>query len=658
MKKPMDLLRTPTILVVDDTLDVLRLLSSLLIEWGYESWAASNGRLAVKAVQTHSIDLVLLDIIMPEMSGYEVCRILKADEKFREIPIIFLSGLSETVNKVEGFSIGAVDFVAKPIDPAELQARIKTHLSIHRMKKEMQELNNTLEERVVIRTNELLRANAALQKEIEERKYLEKSLKEGHEKYRLLFESMTEGFALHEVLCNENGAPIDYRFLEMNPSFERLTGLQANKVVGKTWLEVFPDSDPSWVETYGNVALSGRPITYEQYFSAIDRYFQIAAFCPTRGKFAVIISDITSRKIMEESLQESEEKYRALVENASDIIMRFDRNFCYLYISPAVKNIFGVSSEDILGKPHRKLGFSDEQCKFFESNLDKVFQSKQSLETEFEISSPCGPIQMDWRLFPEFNENGEVSTILGIARNITDQKMARELLIASNDQLHVLMGRLQAIREEEKTRIARQVHDELGQILTALKIDVSWFETRIAKTCIKGEKEKKQALERVSQTKILVDEAIRSVRQISQELHSGIIDDLGLIPAIQSQLKTFQERTGAVCVLTNTLDSFEFSKTFAIAMFRILQESLTNIARHADASEVKVSLQTEKEFIIMEIRDNGRGIAEANLRFPTSLGIMGMQERAREFGGNVEIEGASGQGTIVRVCMPEREAKK
>jgi PAS domain S-box-containing protein len=653
MSKPQKVIKSPTILVVDDTLVVLKLLTTMLKEFGYQTEAAASGTMAIQSVHRHIPDLILLDINMPGMSGYEVCRTIKEDARFQEIPIIFLSGLTETINKVEGFSLGAVDFVAKPVDSAELRARIETHLAIHRLQVELQEVNSTLEERVVTRTKELLTLNTTLQLEILERKRLEKSLKEGHEKYRMLFESMTDGFALHEIVFDDRNVPVDYRFLEFNPAYEKLMGLQAKEVAGKTFREVFPGSEEHWVETYGQVAITGRPVDFERYFQDPGKYFQVNAFCPRKGTFATVISDITPRKMMEESLQESEEKYRALVENSSDIISRFDRHFCRLYVSPSAEKLFQRPVEEIIGKSHRELGLPPDLCQFFEKNMTTVFETRQPVETEFRLPGPNGETPFECRLYPEFDESGEVNTILSILRDISEQKKAHELLTTSNEQLRALTSRVQHIREEEKRRISRQVHDELGQILTALNMDISWFESRMSR--MEPDPEHTQLLGRFSQMKAVVSEAIRSVRNIAQELRPVIIDDLGLVAAIEWQLKAFQARTGVQCDVSNEYGKGTYAKGVSTTVFRIFQESMTNIARHAKATRVKIKLLKKKNFFIMEIIDNGQGIVEENLRFPSSLGILDMKERAHEIGGEVELEGKPGEGTIVRITIPEEK---
>jgi PAS domain S-box-containing protein len=286
------------ILIVDDTRESLELLSSILETRGYRVRLATNGRLALNSVAAKLPDLILLDVKMPEMDGYEVCRRLKSDPSSRKVPVMFISALGKTAKKVEGFKAGGVDYIAKPFEPEEVLARVETHLRLH-------ELTEHLEQKVAWRTEELHTANAQLKHELAERKHAQEALRKSEEKYRTLFENVNEGFALHEVIVDEGGAPFDYTFLEVNPAFETMTGLHRDGVVGKTARELLPgiENDPAdWIGRYGKVALTGKEIHFENYSEQIGKWYQVNAFSPEAGFFAVTFTDITERKQAEVDL--------------------------------------------------------------------------------------------------------------------------------------------------------------------------------------------------------------------------------------------------------------------------------------------------------------------------------------------------------------------
>jgi signal transduction histidine kinase len=232
---------------------------------------------------------------------------------------------------------------------------------------------------------------------------------------------------------------------------------------------------------------------------------------------------------------------------------------------------------------------------------------------------------------------------LGIARDITERKRAEEELQRSFDRLRGLATRLQSIREEERKRVARDIHDQLGQALTALKINLSSLIRDLPA-------DKKQGSESVLN---LIDQTIQSVRRISTELRPGILDDLGLVAAVEWAGEEFEARTRTKCRLDLPPKDISINQERATALFRILQETLTNVARHASATQVNIRLTQEEGRLILEIRDNGKGVSEEQLSAGGALGILGMRERALLLGGELIISGAPGQGTVVSVWIPE-----
>ena len=230
-----------------------------------------------------------------------------------------------------------------------------------------------------------------------------------------------------------------------------------------------------------------------------------------------------------------------------------------------------------------------------------------------------------------------------MARDIS--KQTRELQ-ASFEQLRALAGRLQSIREEERKRVAREIHDQLGQALTAIKLDVSSLVREMP------EDQRRQST-RTETILTLVDETIRSVRRIATELRPGMLDDLGLVATLEWAGEEFGARTGTQCRLDLPSDDIVVDPDTAVAIFRIFQETLTNVARHANAKEVKARLAVEDGNLTLEVHDNGSGIPGEKLQKGRSLGILGMRERATLLGGDLSITGFPGKGTAVRVWIPQ-----
>ena len=226
-----------------------------------------------------------------------------------------------------------------------------------------------------------------------------------------------------------------------------------------------------------------------------------------------------------------------------------------------------------------------------------------------------------------------------------ERRRAEEKLRRSLEQLRALSVYLQYVREDERIRISRQVHDELGQALTGLKMDLYWLANRLPKK-YRSVHEKTRAMS------AHIDATIQTVRRIATELRPGILDDLGLVAAIEWQAQEFQKRTGIECVVTSDLKETILDQDLNTAFFRIFQETLTNIIRHAQATRVDVHLQQEESALVLEVKDNGRGISEAELNDTRSIGVLGMRERAALLQGELQITGVPGQGTTVTVRIP------
>jgi len=370
------LIRRTEVMVVEDTAASLALLSELLTQAGYTVRPAPGGAMALRSAQASPPNLILLDIRMPGIDGYEVCRRLKNDARTRDIPVIFLSALRDEADTLHGFELGAVDFIAKPYRPEEVLARVRTHAELHR-------LQNGLEERVRERTAQLLEAQASL----------------------------------------------------------------------------------------------------------------------------------------------------------------FD----------------------------------------------------------------------------------------------------------SQSRLQELTGFLQNVREEERTRIARELHDELGQALTSLRIDLGWLRGKFQNS---GE----ATVDRVSGAYALVERTIEALRRISEGLRPGMLDVLGLAAAVEHHVNQFEERSGIACSLAMNREEFKIDGELATSIFRLIQEALTNVLRHAAASHVSVFINDDAGNIRVCIEDDGQGFQPNQGK--KTFGLLGMQERVKMLDGKIEITSQPGQGSRIFATFPYRDTQE
>jgi PAS domain S-box-containing protein len=253
-----------------------------------------------------------------------------------------------------------------------------------------------------------------------------------------------------------------------------------------------------------------------------------------------------------------------------------------------------------------------------------------------------------------YDDEGRITGHFGIQRDITERtrqeqalRESEESLRRSRQELRDLAARLQTVREEERTRIARELHDELGQALTGLKLDLSWVRGRLTR-------QQSDLSERMQALVSRVDGTVDAVRRIATELRPGVLDLLGLVAAIEWQAQEFGRRTGIETNLAIHSDQSPLDDARATTVFRILQEALTNVARHAQASEVRITYSRDRDQIMLEVADNGRGFAQDQLAGRRSLGLVGIRERAIACGGELELTAKPGQGTVVKVRIPLR----
>ena len=237
-----------------------------------------------------------------------------------------------------------------------------------------------------------------------------------------------------------------------------------------------------------------------------------------------------------------------------------------------------------------------------------------------------------------------VSRALVESKEKQERARAEERLRRSHDQLRSLTNRLQGVREVERSRIAREVHDGLGQALTGLKLELVWVARKYRRT-----RGLQKTLRELSGR---IDETIQAVRRIATELRPGVLDSLGLVAAIEWQAAEFQKTSGIPCRLKIGMEEDLLEAGLSTACFRIFQEALTNISRHAGATQVDVELRRDGNELVLTVQDNGKGITDEEIGRPESIGLRGMQERAAQAGGSVVLHGTPKQGTQVMLRAP------
>ncbi len=319
--------------------------------------------------------------------------------------------------------------------------------------------------------------------------------------------------------------------------------------------------------------------------------------------------------------------------------------------SPNSRLLLGYEENEITGHPLSDL-FPDNSAKSTISIF--MSQNSENLMTDFEawcLRKSNDRFKSDvslWRLVDESGVERGASVVIydQSERELVDKQMKE-----SERQLRSLAVRLQQVREEERTKIAREMHDEFGQMLTALHMDLSLLQ-RMVSRIVTDPVGRVSIFGKISSISELVEKTIRSARRIITELRPAVLDELGLLTAIQWQALEFENRTGIRCRIARLQRDISLDQTASTAVFRIFQEALTNVAKHAEAENVTISLRIEENSVVMEISDDGKGMEEEKKLDPTSTGILGIRERVIALNGAFEIKSGKGEGTTLIVSVP------
>ena len=367
------------------------------------------------------------------------------------------------------------------------------------------------------------------------------------------------------------------------------------------------------------------------------------------------VRDITGRRRMDEELRESEKKYRTFFSTSRDCVFITSIDGMWIDMNDAAIELFGYSSRDELMQVH----ISDLYVKKEDRTKNINILMEKGYNRDYPVDmrrKDGGVINALITSIVQYDLDGRATGLMGTVKDITRRRKAEEEIMRAQEQMRAFAARLQMVREEERKHIAREIHDELGGSLTGIKMDFSVLAKTACK--IKEESLKNSLLNQIRITTKLVDDTIRTVRKISAELRPGILDDLGILAALEWQLNDFQKRTGIHCEWISSLKEIDMDEHETMALFRIFQETLTNVFRHADATEVHVRFCAKENNYVLEVKDNGKGITKNNTDNKMSLGLLGMRERALAVGGLINVEGRSGSGTKVTVEIPVKQTDK
>jgi PAS domain S-box-containing protein len=598
---------------------------------------------------------------IPERSSIELI------SKLKHIVNLTAEEIGEIVDQSHEFAMGLAEHfdVLHRVSTGDLRARVtgksyielleslkkvlnKTIESISREINErkraeaaLQKAHYELERRVEERTAELSAANKKMQQEIAGRRRIEEALRESEIRYRRVTEAAFEGVAV-----TERGT-----LLDVSEKLAKLFGYNRNELIGKPIARLIASKVRN--DTITKI-ISGYSLPYESVCLRKDGSVFPVEVCgknySSKGKYLCVtaIRDITKRKLSEKILQESEEKYKTLTENSLTGIF-IHQNGKFVFVNDKFAKMHGYKPEELLQKDHLLLVHPDERGRLREIASKRLHGKPAPQQYEVRRITKDGKTILCEMMATTIQFRGETS-IMGNVIDITERKQAEAAIKKSEEQLRDLTTYLQKVGEIERTNIAREIHDELGQGLTVLKIDLTWLRKRL----LDDQGPLREKMDAMSQ---LINKTIQTVKKISTDLRPGLLDDLGLAAAIEWQAGEFEKRTGIRCRITMDPKDIILDRDRTTAIFRIFQETLTNVARHARATEVNVRLKQRDGQVELNVRDNGRGITEEELTNPKSFGLIGIRERAKIFGGSNLMKGMTGRGTTVTVKIPVHDLR-
>jgi PAS domain S-box-containing protein len=484
--------------------------------------------------------------------------------------------------------------------------------------------------------------------DITERHRAQEALRSSEERYRKTLDSMREGF---QIIGR------DWRYVYLNDAAAVHGRRSKHELLGRTMMEVYPGIEHTPLFGALRRCMDDRAAQRTEHeFTFPDgtsAWFDIGIDAVPDG-ISVISLDVTERHAAEEALRESEERLRLAMAAASQGLYDLNVKTGEAIVSPEYARMLGYEPDEFqetnaawLARLH-----PDDREPVGQVYADYIAGRRMEYRVEFRQRTKDG--RWVWILslgrLVAWDADGRPLRMLGTHTDITARKLAEEELRESRARIRELAFAQEQAREDERKRLAAEMHDELGGALSAIKMDLSWLADHF-------EAGAREPRARTGETMKLVDTTVDTVRRMSAELRPGVLDDLGLAAAIQWQAREFQRRSGLPVRLGGLEAVPALDASRALTVYRILQEALTNVARHAHATQIGITVTTSNGWFRMEIQDDGRGPRPTSSGERQGLGVLGMQERAAPWGGTVTIGEAVPRGTLVVLALPLRPSR-
>jgi PAS domain S-box-containing protein len=610
-------LRGSTLLIVDTSPVDLAVVAKSLEKYGVEFLMAEQGEDALQHAEIYQPDLILLEVMMSGLDGFEICRKLKANPVTSNIPVIFMSLSTAVFDKANGFAAGGIDYLAKPLQLDEVKLRVGTHLRLHALEQKLEE------------------SNSSLNTEITERKHQVQALLEESEFRQSLLKAI-RGMDIQLVVI-EDGRIVYIS----NPELAIQYGFTKKNIAEHPPLaEIIHPDDRARVLKYYRRWLAGEevPLNYDVGLLTTEgmrREFEVSMVVIPGSRPVRVVScwkEITERKQMLNELHRREVAFRAMVENTPDTIARYDSSYHQVYANPSLQKLLGVSNVfSISLNGYRRV-------------IEEVMET--GCESEYTLSWQAADSRTHWsqiRIVPEHNAQGDVASVLAIGRDISELVEAENRLSKSQELLRKLLVSQEVDYDTRQKRAAWEVYDSLGQLLMVQRMNIGMLQSG----AVSGELALSVHLDKM---RAVTDRAIGIVRSVGNELRPAAFN-MGVPLALEWIIEMFHKDTNVFCELILAENDVNMDDTHANMLFHVVQDALDNITRHADAGRASVTLARDNGYYVLHVRDDGKGM-DLNSPLESNLGLFYIQERVHAIGGEVVLFSQDGVGNLLEVRLP------
>ena len=608
---------TRSILIVDDETASLRLLTDILSTEGYKVRPTERPQSVLESAGVDPPDLILLDVRMPEISGFELSRQLKQDERTKDIPIIFVSGLQDIEDKIQGFEAGGVDFISKPFQEAEILARVKTHLQLRCMQLQLEDL-------VAERTADLVQAN--------------KEMRENERRFRATFEQAAVGIAY---------LSLEGCFLRVNQKFCDIVGYSNEEMLRRTFQEMtHPDDLDADLEALRRFLAGESDIytTEKRYFckngGLVWVHLTTSLVQDEENKpewFVSVIEDITKVK----QLQDERDR---ILELSQDMICSVGLDGYFKYLNPAWEKILGYTVEELMSRPFLDFVHPDDRASTIRE-FESLVEGRWTIDFENRYTHRDGSSRhLSWKVTPLLDEK----RLYAAARDITERKHAEQELRQYQHRLKALASQLTISEEQERRRIAADLHDHVGQSLALAHLQIASVRKLVS------DPRQTDTLDAISDS---LSQTVQDTRDLIYDLSPPQLHEIGLSAAILEWLEEHVEKRYKIkteCIADGLAEQLD--KNLRSILFRNTRELVTNVIKHSQATQVKIWVLQGGNHVKIIVRDDGIGF-DAGVLIPSGkiesgYGLFSIKERMADMGGSLEIVSEAGQGTKAIMHVP------